>query len=415
MSGSDIVNICIGNADVEYKQLSERPKIDIDEDQETVDYLSQIEYVVDVHLPKAALAPMLRRTAVTYARGESDTGGLSTADFETILTTATTDHANIFIVADEAGRSFDIDAGKEVMARMPSQLKANFVTNVNGGADNVKLHSNLYPSLHDNKVPLLVDVNGKTVLHSNLDVTYDNTMSDKITYDDRNVLAASIPKCLSSQMEGFADDENVLRIITKPSDYFNLVTFGANGSSVQSSGVSKFSDVISSNISVAGSVNRLFETLSADDRHLSPAADQELGHLIMAAIFNEEPPPMPNVNCSVNGVPGNLLWNALDGRDINLDNDKIMLDNSSLLEKTYRLQFVLRTSTKVIGRDGNVLTSTTKSPNVAGHPDGKAEILYNFIFDRTNTKQTFRVNNTTDIEVELNTLIEMGEGMEIVQ
>lgn len=386
-------NIWLGRGQVDFAELIEKTEITYPD--EVTEYLNEIKYVVDIHARKSALGKMIHRVGISYAHRDEDFQ-------DTVLNSNTINHDSVFTRQMEDGKSFDVDCGLEVLGRMPAQLRNKFVLNVNPGADDVRIENENYP-VFDNVSPVLhtyVDKNGRPIVSSNLTASYSiiqnyesctgNQTHQK--YDSACLVSSSIPRCISSQMIGFGNDENILRIVSKNKHYLNLLTFGLQGSATNEDTTVQFNEVASSrsaNLDASFSITDMLLNLNTDVNRVPSRSD--LGHNIMAAIFNKEPPTMHN--CNVNGY--DKLWGVKVNRNDDDDkSDYVILNDTNQLTETYRLQFVLETSMNLVDGTGQVLNSTTKSPDISTHPDNKVEVLFNIIFDRVGS-ETYVTDNIT--------------------
>jgi len=377
---TNTTNIWLGRGQIDFADMLEKVEVTYPDD--VSEYLEEVKYVIDIHARKSSLAKMIHRVGISYAHRDED--------FEDIIAGGTTNHDEVFTRQMEDGKSFDINCGSEVLGRMPAQLKKNFVLNVNPGADNVRIENENYPVFENvsSSLHAYVDKDGKPLVSSNLDASYSTINNYTLTegdqthqkYDDGCLAAGAIPKTISSQMIGFGNDENILRIVSKNKHYLNLLTFGLQGSSDNNDDLVKFNKVASSKVDVLDTKFSITDMLSMLNTDVNKVpSESSIGHGIIAAIFNQEPPNQNN--CNLNGL--DKLWtNKINRNDEDDKPDYLILNDTNQLEGNYKLQFILETSMNLIDGSNNILNKTKKSPDLGNHPDDKIEVLFNIIFDR---------------------------------
>ena len=337
------------------------------------DYLSSIEYVVDVSAKKEDLAIMLSNVGVAYARD-------GTVDFGTKLADGTTTASNAYTIQMNEGYSFDLDLGTEMIGRMPCKLRGNYASHKNAGADDIVLMNGQFPlvassnaSVGDIQALTVNPVAGTTgdVIVSMSDI------GDGSTYGTTNVAMAAIPKAISAQMEGFASDENLLRLVANASSYFNLMTFPLSGSIDQSDNVVRLHTILKGKSGIADAkVNEVAALLQDMGDESADVQSREIGHHILASILNANPPS--NANTSDLAAGGSDLWKIVDD-DADSPYDVLQLDDTSGLNNVI-LQYVLKTTMTLKSRSGAALNNTVKSPSTA--EEQEVHILYNIRFDR---------------------------------
>ena len=130
-----------------------------------------------------------------------------------------------------------------------------------------------------------------------------------------------------------------------------------------------------------------------------------LGHSLLAAIFNFEPPSQANFNTDNSQV--DKLWTHKD-LDGDANKDILKLANTAHLVYDYKLQFVLQTSLNVKAGSNPPVNSAQASPGTGDHPDDKVEVLFNLIFDRDG-----EVELTQGVEIGPNTRVTMSDNTAI--
>ena len=339
------------------------------------DYLSSIQYVVDVSAKKEDLSAMLSSVGVAYARD-------GTVDFGTKLGDGTTTAANAYTIQVTEGYSFDLDLGTEMIGRMPCKLRGNYASHVNAGADDIVLTNGSFPLVESSNLdlssiqtltvdPSIADSNGDVIV----------PMSDVgggSEFGTTNVAMAAIPKAISAQMEGFASDENLLRLVANASSYFNLLTFPLSGSVDQSDNVVRLHTILKGKSGIADAkVNEVAALLQDMGDETADVQQREIGHHIVASILNANPPSKANTSDFTPG--GSDLWKIVDD-DAAGPYDTLQLDNTSGLSNVI-LQYVLKTTMTLKSRSGVALNNTLSSPLT--DPDNQeVQILYNIRFDR---------------------------------
>ena len=360
-------NIWVGYSSVDFANVQERSEIQVS----NVDhYLNNVEYIVDVHLTRSSLANMFNNVYITYASNNvTDFGETTSPGFSNAFT---------YQVGD--GKSFDIRKGKEVIGRMPATLRGKYAENVNAGADRIKLKIGNYPLLSDGNeltsfLPLFYDETGKASVFNTV-TTQMNQITDSV-YNNHNIVMSAIPKAVSAQLQGFTGDENILRLIGTQNTYFNLLTYSLQGSLDNNSNKVDLASSLSGCDVLGETTYSVSELISGDETPDKNVDNVPIGHYILSHIFNKLPP----VGDRVSNTSGtDALWEMIDIDDYNPEYDVIKLSNTSNIETTLNLQFILQTKMSLKSREGNIINATTKSPAHAA--DGEVQILFNFIFDR---------------------------------
>jgi hypothetical protein len=382
---SESSNVWLGNSSINFSNVHERVQVQV---ASVIDYLSNIEYVVDIHATKKSLGNMLSNVCITFARDSFD-------DFPMVLPdNTTTDLSNVFTFQLATDTSFNINSGGESISRMPTNLRGNYITNVNAGADKIVLASGRYPTINNNlsnSLPVQYNSDGSVALSSSAMVTM-NKVSDT-EYNNFNLAMTAIPKAISSQMQGFAGDENLLRLVSKPAHYFNMMTFTAQGSIDNDNNVVSLSDVLSGTNEVQSNNYNVYSLLTNEittDRNITQTP---VGHYIMAHIFNLHPPTNETIDVSDNN--SELLWAAGDGDSAD-GNDYIYLNNTAAVSTTFNLQYVLKTRMSLLSRNNTLLNGTSRSPDMDEYAsEGEVHILYNIIFDRDEDNASTKTTTIT--------------------
>ena len=383
---SESSNVWLGNSSINFSNVEERVQVQV---ASVIDYLSNIEYVVDIHAPKKSLGRMLSNTCITFASADFE-------DYPMVLPDNTTsDLSNVYTYQLKSEESFKINAGGESLSRMPTNLRGNYITNVNAGADRIFLTTGKYPTLStnlSNSIPAQYNTVGEPITNSSV-IVQMNKVSDS-EYNNYNLAMSAIPKAISSQLHGFAGDENLLRLVSAPAHYFNLMTFSAHGSVDDNNQVTSLSNVLSGTHELQGnnySVYNLLTNQITADRNITQTP---VGHYILAHIFNLHTPTSETIDVSDNN--SQLLWAAGDA-DGESGNDFIYLNNTAAVSTTFNLQYVLKTSMSLLARDGTtLLNSTSRSPDMDLYAnEGEVHILYNIIFDRDEGAPATKVETIT--------------------
>lgn len=382
------VNIWLGEQTLEIDDVQKRFELSLD-DTEIREYLNEIKFVVNIHATKASLRHMLNDSvAIQYAKG-------GVVDFDNLSDGLTTDHSNVFVVQLKNGYTFNPDATTEVIGRMPCTLDGDFIQNVNPGSHPVDIRDGFLNTIAAEKtMPLFKDTSGNIISTADLSATYSVTNSSD--YNDGCLVSSALPRCLSSQMEGFKNDESLLKIVTNPAQFFNLFALPLQGLKDASSNTVSLQNLMRSNVSVKNSKLTLSEIYQEmNDRQTANPGKKDLGKYIIGSIFNNEPP--------VSNTTINTLWNVIDSEDEDNKNDLLILNNTTYLKNTYTLQFVLKTHLNLISSTDHtkILNRTAASPGIGTHPMDKVEILYNLIFDRGDAGSPTIIQGTEQTNFEL--------------
>jgi hypothetical protein len=366
-------NVWLGCSAINFSNVQEAGALQVTS---VDDYLNSIEYVVDVFAKKEDLAAMLEDVGIAYARD-------GTADFASLLADGTTTSANAYTIQLNAGYSFDLDNGTEMIGRMPCKLRKNFASQVNAGADDIVLADGSFPLVASSNAgvsdiqTLTIDPSAGTsgdVIVSMSDVGAGST------YGTTNIAMAAIPKAISAQMEGFASDENLLRLVANAASYFNLMTFPVGGSVDQSDNVVSLHNILKGKSGITQFETHEVAALLRDmGDETATVQTRKIGHHILASILNANPPSSENT-ATIGTAGDSDLWKVVDS-DTATGYDVIKLDSTAALDNVL-LQYVLKTKMTLKSRSGAALNSTVKSPNSDDAETHEVHILYNIRFDR---------------------------------
>jgi len=369
-----ISNVWLGCSTINFSNVQEADGIQVTH---VDDYLSSINYVVDVFAKREDLSIMLSNVGIAYARD-------GTTDFATTLADGTTTAANAYTIQMNGGYSFDMDLGTEMIGRMPCKLRNNFASQVNSGADDIVIANETFPLVTSSNLSVgdihTLTVNPVSDIGLGGDVIV--SMSDigaGSTYGTTNIAMAAIPKAISSQMEGFANDENLLRLVSSPSSYLNLMTFPVSGSIDQSDNIVRLHTILKGKSGIdRWDTNEVFTLLKGMSDENATVQTRKVGHYIIASILNANPPNSENTVSFEAG--GSDLWKIVNA-DSDVPYDVLQLDDTSNLNNLV-LQYVLKTSMTLKSRAGAALNKTIKSPDSAYAETHEVHILYNIRFDR---------------------------------
>lgn len=368
-------NVWLGCSAINFSNVQEAGALQVT----AVDtYLNTIEYVVDVSAKKEDLAVMLSNVGIAYARD-------GTTDFAQTLADGTTTAANAYTIQMNAGYSFDMDLGTEMIGRMPCKLRGNYASYVNAGADDIILADGSLPLVASSNADVS-DIQSLTVnpvagTTGNVIVSMSNVGAGT-TYGVSNLAMAAIPKAISAQMVGFANDENLLRLVANASSYFNLMTFPLSGSIDQSDNLVRLQTILKGQSGISQwNTNEVAALLQDMSDETATVQSRKIGHHILATILNANPPSNANTS-TMDSDGGNDLWKIVDA-DTDSPYDVVQLDNTSGLSNLI-LQYVLKTTMTLKSRAGAALNTTAKSPNISGanYAEHEVHILYNIRFDR---------------------------------
>lgn len=366
-------NVWLGCSAINFSNVQEAGALQVT----TVDdYLSSIQYVVDVSAKKEDLAIMLSNVGIAYARD-------GTVDFDTKLADGATTASNAYTIQMNEGYSFDLDLGTEMIGRMPCKLRGNYASHVNAGADDIILTNGSFPLVESSNAGVsgiqsltVSPVAGTT---GNVIVSMSD-VGEGSTYGTTNVAMAAIPKAISAQMEGFASDENLLRLVANASSYFNLMTFPLSGSIDQSDNLVRLHTILKGVSGISQwDTNEVAALLQDMGEQTATVQSRKIGHHILATILNANPPSNDNTTTMASDG-GNDLWKLVDA-DSDSPYDVVQLDNTNGLDNLI-LQYVLKTTMTLKSRAGAALNTTAKSPNSADAATHEVQILYNIRFDR---------------------------------
>lgn len=356
-------NLWLGFSEFNFSNITEKDELTI---QTPSEYLNNIQYVVDIHIPKSEISSLL----------SSNVGVAYTTEGEDFKTPDSNERGNVKIYQETSG--YTLDFPTEKIGRYSSNLKGNYLQHVNIGADDIKLDTDsarLSPNSGHTTGPITIPFN-KT--------------------DGSNVQCSAIARAISSQMEGFAFDENLLRLVATANTYNNLLTFSLSGSIDNNGGVKVMHELLRGNTAPENSYHgTVYETLNNstfnENREIS---DIFPGHLIVAAIFNAHPPRADGtVNYDVNNnnveineskiATSDRLWVRKDVYNNDQLGDILVLNKTGLITEKIVLQFVLQTSMTLISRENTPLNKTKASPSsgLSGYKENTVHILYNLIFD----------------------------------
>lgn len=403
--------IYLGKDGLDFTDVDKLSSNNIPVNEDLSNYLSEIEYKVDIKLKKSSLGKILGDLGIAYAIGGSTN---DFDDFEQLVNNGDLlEDRKARTYQEKAGKSFDLNRGFELLGRMPATLTSSaFTSHTNPGADSITVANEAYEvdDIHSNAVPRYVFTNPVTGVASyhefaDLETSYSADNSD--VYDDKNVVSSCLARALSSQMLGFGNDQNLLRLVAQNKNYINLLTFGLHGSTNQTNGVQRLQDMLASKDSSAEeshTVKDLIAGLFTENTTNDRPNSKPLGHSLLAAIFNFEPPSPTNFNTDNTQV--DKLWTHKD-LDGDANKDILKLANTAHLEYDYKLQFVLQTSLNL--KAGLVtVNSAQASPGTGDHPANKVEVLFNLIFDRTG-----EVELTQGVEIGPNTRVTMSDNAAI--
>ena len=367
-------NLWLGYSSIDFANVVEKNLIQVS----NVDhYLNNVEYVVDIHLTKSSLSKMLSDVCITYASN-------NIVDFQkTLLPDGTsTDISNVFTLQKNNGKSFNIKKGEEVIGRMPATLRGKYAQHVNEGADNIKLNLGDYPIISNvdgmnTFLPLFYDENGVQSIYHDARVKLNKLEDD--SYNNHNLVMSAIPKAISAQLQGFASDENILRLVSTQNTYYNLLTYALHGSLDENGNKVDLADSISGCDVTNGNTYSVYDLISGEETPDKKATDNPIGHYIISHLFNQLPP----VGDRLGGYQDtDSLW-TLANIDGIPHGDTVVLSNAAAITNTINLQFILKTKMTLISRDGEELNRTGKSP--AHAEEGEVQILFNLLFDRPDT------------------------------
>lgn len=373
MANTPSSNVWLGCSAINFSNVQEAGALQVTS---ADGYLNSIEYVVDVSAQKSELSTMLASVGIAYARDGTD-------DFASVLADGTTSAANAYTIQTAAGYSFDMDLGSEVIGRMPCKLRGNYASFVNAGADDIVLT--------DGSIPLVASANASaaSIQSLTLDPAAGTTSDVTVSMSDvgngtlnglSNLAMAAIPKAISAQMAGFANDENLLRLVANASSYFNLMTFPLSGSVDQSDNVVRLQQILKGQSGVAQwATNEVAALLQDMGNEKATVQSRAIGHHILASILNANPPSNANTTTFEDDANSDL-WKISDA-DADDRYDIIKLDDTSNLDNVI-LQYVLKTTMTLKSRDGTALNNTLKSPNSTDAAAQEVHILYNIRFDR---------------------------------
>lgn len=363
-------NLWLGHSEIDFSNVNEKGEVSL----VTADsYLSNIQYIVDIHVPKDEIPSLVT----------GNVGVMYTTSGDDFTDPDTDERGNVRVYQELNGYSLTFGAGA-LSRDYEATFRGLYTQQVNGGADDITLTS------------------ASAKLTSSDPVGSD---SIKVPFNTvgpaSNLLPSAIPRAISAQMQGFASDENLLRLVAAANSYNNLMTFPLLGSlEKDNSNVSAMHEEIRGKTVDpefdAGSVKSILghDDLDNKDRLVSSVSP---GHLIVAALFNVYPPRADgtanthvvdnNIDMSGTGAEPSRLWKRVNQADLTGDGrtdlgDFLMLNNTSAIDEEIVLQYVLRTKMTLIARDGSTqLNSTKKSPNNDDAAANEVHILYNIRFD----------------------------------
>lgn len=235
-------------------------------------------------------------------------------------------------------RSFDLNYCGKVIGRTPSSLKGDLASRLDTGADDIFI---------SDAGSIYVDDNGSSTSAGPATISYDRANSNG-QYNDENIFASLIPRVL-------VEDEGLLRISVKSSDYINLNKLTLGGGQLLS-GFGNVNNKIHSNQTSVGHSVSLSSALSVvyDE---NPMHLRAVGHEFLLLIANEDPPELGNNVCAKNASnTANLPWKIVerDGQDL------LALTGVQNLSKIPTLQTVMKTRLSIINRDGSQLNTGIK-------------------------------------------------------
>ena len=364
---STFSNLWLGFSEITFADVVEKGKVDIVTPSA---YLDAVEYVVDIHMPKAALGEALRNVAIAYT-----TSGVDFSENGEEVT----DRGNVWVYhTASSGKTFVLP---RTIGENNAELKKNYVEHVNAGADKISLSA-------DSK-------------HLSVEPLPDGTTGVVIEFKDvsgAGVACAAIPKALSAQLEGFGNDENLLRLVASANTYNNLLGFPLNGSEDNGQNQKSLAGELEGKTIVgAGKVDTVKNILNRDQADVNIGTVCP-GDLIIAALFNTHPPRandnMADMEVETAGDAGTNLWyrsnvysdpaiewnggdpSVGDVLRINQTGTDMLVGNTDII----KLQYVLKTQMTLKSREGASLNTTRPSPDSYASGN-EVHILYNLIFD----------------------------------
>ena len=369
-------NLWLGYSEVTFANVAEKGQVDI---VTPSDYLNAVDYVVDIHMAKASLGSALENVAIAYTTSGVDfsENGEEVSDRGNVWVYHTASSGKTFLLSNTLGAN-------------KADLKKLYVEHVNAGADKITLTSTS-KYLGINPITSLDQSAGQIM---SVDVAFSNVSGS-------GVACAAIPKALSAQLEGFGDDENLLRLVASANTYNNLMGFPLGGSEDIGGGIKSLAGELEGKaINAVGTVDTVKNILTRDQ------ADMEIGavfpgDLIIAALFNTHPPRvndnMADLTVETESEAGTNLWyrsNVYSDPAIEFNSGvpsvgdvlRINQTGADMLAGTddiIQLQYVLKTQMTLKSRDGADLNTTRQSPAAGlGFSAAKeVHILYNLIFD----------------------------------
>lgn len=362
-------NLWLGHSAINFSNVNEKGDVALI----TADsYLSNIEYIVDIHVPKSEIPSLVT----------GNVGVMYTTAGDDFRNPDTDERGNVRVFQELQGYSLEFGAGA-LSRDYQATFRGLYASHVNGGADDITL------SQTSAKLALT-----DTVGSDSINVPF------KTVGPSSNLLPSAIPRAISAQMEGFASDENLLRLVSAANSYNNLMTFPLKGSLEKDNTTvtAMHEEIRGLSVSAntfADSVKGILghDDLDNKDRLVSSVSP---GHLIVAALFNVYPPRADgttnthvvnnNINMLNTGDEQDRLWKRVNQADQTGDGsadlgDFLMLNDTSEIDEEVVLQYVLRTKMTLIARDGlTELNSTRKSPNNSDAAANEVHILYNIRF-----------------------------------
>lgn len=360
LGSSPISNLWLGSSRFDFASVNEKGEVSI---VTANTYLDKIEYVVDIHVPKSEIASLITgNVGVAYTTSGTD-------DFADEDTDA---RGNVKIY-QEVG-DYTLTFGAEALGRYPATLKKNFVSHLNSGADSI--------TLSGNSAKLLAG----TAVANSIEVPFSN-----VGPAVAGIQCSAIPKAISAQMQGFASDENLLRLVAAADSYNNLMTFPLSGAKDSAGNTRAMHTEVrgaqGASSSMMGTVRDILNDADLSDATLDVSTVYP-GHLMVAAIFNAHPPragtgtAADNYSANVS-TAGSNLWVRRDlGGTVSDVGDFLVLNDTSAITEELVLQYVLKTKMTLIARDGSTeLNKTLKSPDDDVAAANEVHILYNIRFD----------------------------------
>jgi hypothetical protein len=359
-------NIYLGSSSIDFSNVNEKGTITVPEFDS---YLSNIEYVVTINFDAGELSNILQNVGINYSVSGQD---FANAD-------GATDNGTVFPWHfDTTKATLDFSTCDEVIGRHPALLSGLYDTHRNAGADDIVLVNRAYPTVGSN----VLAMDGAMTTEGDIRISMNSL-------DGANVACGAVARAIGGQMEGFASDEALLRLVSTAESYNNLLTFLLQGSK-ESSGASKnLTDELKGKMDYnvdrsAYSVKELVE-MNDDIEEISAKCP---GDKVIAAIFNLYP---PNENTYERAPTVGKLWCSVedltntDGHNVG---DVIKINDSNqlteLLQNDLILKYVLRTKMTLMSKFDIALNHTFASPARATNPevqsDDEVHILFNLRF-----------------------------------